>query len=400
MEYIKRKRYQFRNLPFIIAGLFLFAIMSCTKLSNNILAPTIISFSPISDSANISVTIIGTHLSGTIAVSFGGTAARSFHVISDSIVTAVVDSGTTGWIMIITPGGTATFAGFTFLARLPLIDSIYSNSNQVDSAYLIAHWTFDSTSAEVISNTFGKSIDSVTYTAGQIGYAATFTDGGFIYAPIPNLNSANAMRQYTISMWVNIAANDTADYPLNKGRESSLFQINSSNNDNVYGLAALEVQSNEGYSGDTLALGGELTQIITNVTNDTTATLDPRINSSQFYSGAGRWAFVVETYNDETQIMNIYGDSVLYLSKTMSNISFPFLLNPNGSNQVTIGTFEFKDDGFVNAPSVAAATDTTSTDAIYWAHGITGSLDDIRVFNKILTQHEIADLYLLGLQNR
>jgi hypothetical protein len=61
------------------------------------------------------VVIIGTNLSGTTAVSFGGTAAQSFVVNSSSQITTVVGSGSTGVISVTTPFGTATSASsFTY----------------------------------------------------------------------------------------------------------------------------------------------------------------------------------------------------------------------------------------------------------------------------------------------
>ena len=76
--------------------------------------PTIVSFTPTSGSAGISVIITGTNLTGATAVSFGGTAVQSFAVNSSTKITAVVGTGTTGNLSITTPGGTVTKDGFTF----------------------------------------------------------------------------------------------------------------------------------------------------------------------------------------------------------------------------------------------------------------------------------------------
>ena len=53
--------------------------------------------------------ILGQGLTGTTAVAFNGVPATSFHVISDTYVTAVVpSSATTGPVIVTTPGGTLT----------------------------------------------------------------------------------------------------------------------------------------------------------------------------------------------------------------------------------------------------------------------------------------------------
>lgn len=74
--------------------------------------PTIISFSPNSTIKGTLVNIIGTNFNNASAVSFGGTAAASYTVVSPILITAVVGNGSTGNISITTPGGTVTKNGF------------------------------------------------------------------------------------------------------------------------------------------------------------------------------------------------------------------------------------------------------------------------------------------------
>ncbi|MHA8075267.1 Ig-like domain-containing protein [Aquirufa sp. TARAVU-A1A] len=79
--------------------------------------PTISSFSPTNSGASTSVVITGTGLTGATGVTFGGTAATSFTVNSNTQITAVVGAGTSGSVVVTAPGTlatTATLAGFTF----------------------------------------------------------------------------------------------------------------------------------------------------------------------------------------------------------------------------------------------------------------------------------------------
>jgi IPT/TIG domain len=70
--------------------------------------PTFLSFSPTSGPVGTPVTITGTALTQTTKVTFGGVAATTFAVNSDSQVTANVPTGAvTGKIVIKTNGGTA-----------------------------------------------------------------------------------------------------------------------------------------------------------------------------------------------------------------------------------------------------------------------------------------------------
>jgi hypothetical protein len=78
-------------------------------------APIISSFAPSNGGLGTTVKIIGTSFTGALSVSFGGTPASSYSVISDTVITAVVATGTSGNINIVAPQGFATISGFTFI---------------------------------------------------------------------------------------------------------------------------------------------------------------------------------------------------------------------------------------------------------------------------------------------
>jgi hypothetical protein len=73
--------------------------------------PSITSFSPTSGPVGTGVTITGNSFTKATSVTFGGVAATSFQVISDTEVKALVPTGAvTGPIAVTTPGGTGTSA--------------------------------------------------------------------------------------------------------------------------------------------------------------------------------------------------------------------------------------------------------------------------------------------------
>lgn len=77
--------------------------------------PVITGFTPDTAIADNEVTIMGTHFTGATAVTFGGIPVDSFTVHSDFRITAVIKTAASGEVSVITPGGTATLAGFTFI---------------------------------------------------------------------------------------------------------------------------------------------------------------------------------------------------------------------------------------------------------------------------------------------
>ena len=78
--------------------------------------PVVSSFSPSHGTTGTSVTITGSGFAGASTVAFGGTAAQSFAVGSDSTITATVAAGTsTGSVSVTAPGGTTTSSALFYL---------------------------------------------------------------------------------------------------------------------------------------------------------------------------------------------------------------------------------------------------------------------------------------------
>jgi PKD repeat protein len=79
-------------------------------------SPTITNFIPAAAPTGSFVTINGNNFTGATAVSFGGTPAASFSVVSNTMIQAVVGNGNSGFVMVTTALGTGSQNGFTYLA--------------------------------------------------------------------------------------------------------------------------------------------------------------------------------------------------------------------------------------------------------------------------------------------
>ena len=89
-----------------------------TILNNKIGEPVIESLSATSAKRGATVTINGSNFNGATAVSFGGTPAVSFKVISTKQIDAVIGGGASGDITVTTPAGTGTITGFKFTPQI------------------------------------------------------------------------------------------------------------------------------------------------------------------------------------------------------------------------------------------------------------------------------------------
>lgn len=89
------------------------------EITSPVPVPSISSFMPSSGSAGTTVIIKGHNFIGTTMVTFGGTPAASFTVISDSVIYAGVGSGSSGDVEIRSVDGTGKMGRFEYLSAAP-----------------------------------------------------------------------------------------------------------------------------------------------------------------------------------------------------------------------------------------------------------------------------------------
>lgn len=101
-------------MKYIAIILFIVVSFSCKKPDVEPQSIEIKSFLPVTATTDDPVRIVGTNFSNGMQVSFGGTAAKSVQVVSDSVIFAVVGAGASGNLSITKDGKTYTKSGFQF----------------------------------------------------------------------------------------------------------------------------------------------------------------------------------------------------------------------------------------------------------------------------------------------
>lgn len=373
-----------------VSGLLLMTatIMSCKKDNDSgpsTPAPTITDFTPATAGTGATVTITGTNFGSASSVKFGGTEAV-FTLVSTSQITAIVGAGASGDVSVTTPGGTATKSGFTFDTSLPDVDG-YSSSDQVEATDLIGHWPFNGNLNEALHTSSPiLSGGAQTFVAGRIGQAVHLEAGWMTYgtdattASTDNttFGSNDALQNgFTLTVWSQVNTTDLL---------SNLFQLSSPNIPNwpVLGLAYRKHAADNSFDMD-FGLG--------NV--DGTG---PHISYASYFKEPSNidsldWQFLAVTYDATTKSVRYYANGILRATYDLGGI-FP---DPAASllmiapNYATIGTFE----GTGRTPG-----DATNAIPGFMADGITGNVDDIRLFKKTLSEQKLTDLYILGNQGR
>jgi hypothetical protein len=268
--------------------------------------------------------------------------------------------------------------------ELPQIDG-YNNSNEVGATNLVAHWSFDSNTNEDISGTAAaKTYGTVGTTTGQIGNALQLTKGVVVYPAIPAINTANALNNFTVSLWVNVAGNKKT---TSEGF-TAFFGLIPTGVTDIWGdVMALAETARHLPTSDTLELKNILLTHPAggNSLQDNVALKNG--DKGAYFMGAKKWSHYVMTWNATTHQFKIYGNATSvggYDDRGTTGVEIMAV-----PVQAVFGSLASKDIGFTGAPAQQS-----------WNPWATASIDDVRVFNTVLAEKDITALFNLGTAGR
>ncbi len=267
---------------------------------------------------------------------------------------------------------------------LPAIGG-YNSSNDVASSNLVAHWTFDGTNNEDISKTAPSKSTNASFTTGIKNQALQLSSGYLLYPTISALSSASALGSFTVSAWVNTANNGSTS--------SGVFALSSPTATDWGQMINLLVETNQrNATSDTLILHGILGQYATGQRsgqdNVNSGDLVDAGNTFKIVKGGGKWTHVAFKYDGSASTIDIYANgSVVSNSKYRQRGTLGQLVFPTPT-QVLIGGFPNITTGFSGSPN-------QTFEGLF-----SGSIDEIRVFNKALSDTDVSALYNLEVVGR
>lgn len=266
----------------------------------------------------------------------------------------------------------------------PPVPGGYVNSSEVASSNLLAYWNFDANKNELKSNTSPIVDSNSSSVAGVKGQALHLNNGFVLYPTINALSSPNAIPSVTVSMWVNVANNGS--------QASEFFALSQGPAAQTDWLTILNVAAETGHaaSDQNIAfhswvgsypngsrIGGDNINDYGNVGVD-----------YQTVAGANKWVHYIARYDGTAQTMDLYANSI-----RVSNNNFrvrtglgPIVMPV--PTQVLLGGFP------------TAITHFPLSGNQGWQALLTGSIDELRVYNKALSDQEISALYQLEKQGR
>jgi hypothetical protein len=266
---------------------------------------------------------------------------------------------------------------------LPKIDG-YNNSNEVGEENLVAHWNFDGTNSERLSSTApSNTYGTVGFEDGQIGQSLKLTAGTLVYPTIAAINTANALPNFTVSLWVKVKNNK---HTASAGA-TALFALLYQDDTDIWGNINMLAETGA-YTptSDTLLLKPLLKTLLpggATSLQDNVSTINGTTGNHFF--GNDEWSHYVARWNGTTHKFEIFGNG--------QNIGG---YNDRGTTpelsmrvpvRAVFGSLTYSDIGFTAAPTRAIPR-------------ATALIDDVRVFNTALTDAEIGALFNLGTAGR
>src|SRR5436190_2467964 len=278
-----------------------------------------------------------------------------------------------------------TIASCSKKDELPKIDG-YNNSNEVAAANLVAHWSFDSNNNENISNTAPScTLGTVGATTGQIGKALQLTKGVLVFPPISAVNTANALNNFTVSLWINVAGRKGVD-----GGYTSFFGLIPTGVTDIWGDVMATAETGRHLpASDTLELKNYLNSHLPGGGNSAQDNVAQVANGKgKWFLGANKWTHYVARWDASTHKFHIFGngDGEIGAYTDRGTAGIEIMAVPV---QAVFGSLASSTIGFTGAPAQQP-----------WNPYATASIDDVRVYNTALSDADIAALYHLGQAGR
>lgn len=270
---------------------------------------------------------------------------------------------------------------------LPKIDG-YNNSDEVAEDNLVAHWTFDGTTEEDISgtgtsNTYGA---AATFTEGRIGEAVRLNGSVLKYPAIAGINTANALNNFSVSLWVNALGNKgTATSGF-----TSFFALIPTGVTDIWGdIHAAAETGQYRPTSDTLKFKNLLnTHPLAGGNSLQDNVAQPNGDVGAFYLRTpGEWSHYVMVWNATTHMFFLYADGQDVGGYTLRGTTAELIMAV--PVQAVFGSLASSTIGFAGAPAQQS-----------WNPYAKADIDDVRVFNTTLTTAEINALFNLGQAGR
>lgn len=236
----------------------------------------------------------------------------------------------------------------------------FTSSSAIGDGSLVGYWAFEGSYIDSVSKTAGTGV-STSFTPGIVGQSLQGVNNGYVLSDLTD--GIKNLSSFTVDFWINnpmpagvfspfcVAGTDVGW----QGILNFYFDNNTSNSSNFK----------------------------LHYTDDQTTPNEQWLTLGALSNPWNSWVNIAVTYNATSSTFNLYQGGTLVLSQTISGLGN--LVLPATASNIIFGALPSE-----TTPPVG--TDTAPQD---WQGFLTGQLDEVRVYNKALTQTELQALIIL-----
>ncbi|GAC1442280.1 MAG: hypothetical protein NVSMB63_10470 [Sediminibacterium sp.] len=234
----------------------------------------------------------------------------------------------------------------------------YTTTKDIAPSNLVGYWAFNGSLIDSVSGTLGANTGT-GFGNGIKGQALQGANNGYVlFTPG---TAITGMKSFTITYWVNS--------PLNKNGIVGL--VNLSNNSNFWGNIDMFFENG---STETAA------KFRAHLTNN--GTTDAWLAKDGIPGIFNNWVNLALSYDAATNTEKFYVNGSVAASQVNTGYG---PINFMNSGKMVFGTVHFQ-----TTPSLTSATGSQP-----WASYLTGLLDEVRIYNKALTDSDVSALVKL-----
>ncbi len=238
----------------------------------------------------------------------------------------------------------------------------YSSSKDIEPTNLVAYWPFNGSLADSLSTTTGVATGT-SFTTGVKGQGLQGANNGYVVSDVPA--AVQNLHSFTVSTWVNMPQNTTGAIGI----------IGIAHTQNFWGNLDVFFDN-----GSTPTTGILKVHAFNNSTSGSGS--DAWEGGYKVANPWNTWINVTVTYDESTGTVTVYYNGAV--AGTNNTTGFA-PINWTGAKKMVFGTLQFQTN-----PSLTSATTSQG-----WAGYLTGTLDQVRIYNKVLSASEASALYNL-----
>jgi hypothetical protein len=242
----------------------------------------------------------------------------------------------------------------------------YAAVDEIEPSSLVAYWSFDGDANETISGN-ASATSQTTIVNGFKGQAVNFNANNPSWLTYEAGEAITGLQSFTISFWVNPTF---VDNDANNSNDGIIGLVGLSNPDRFWGNIEWFIENNSNPDA-------AIIKVI--LTNNNAVETDIVVNS---YKGLfDNWTNHTLTYDAATSTLSYYINGSRLATKTTPWTGPIAFVN---SGPMVMGTVQFQ-----TSPSL------TNHGPEDWASHLTGAIDEVRIYNKALSETDINALVVL-----